>query len=184
MGRLGIVKQIARAVIRGANVLNAIADPGGGANVSARVFGAAGDDSPPMPGDTVVIVPLGQLRGNAAVGVVDTKNAGAAAAGEVRRYSRDASGAPVAVFWLKSDGSIVVSNAGGSFVMAPGGAVTINGVEIDTGGSITAPGDMSAGGEVSAPTIAADTSLTVASKELNGHVHGGVTPGAGNTLPF
>ena len=188
MGRLGIVKQIARAVIRGANVLNAIADPGGGANVTARVFSASGEDAPPLPDDTAVIIPLGQIRGNAAVGFADTKNVGVAAAGEVRRYSRNASGSPVAVLWLKTDGSIEIVNGGGSFVMAPGGNVTINGVEIDTSGNITTPGTVDAdtvdADTVDADTVEAGSSLTVNGKEVDGHLHGGVTPGGGQTAPF
>ena len=184
MGRLSIVQQTARAVLRGANVLNAIVNPGGGANRSARVGNSPGEDSVPLPGDTAIEVDLEQIRGSAAVGFVDTKNAGVAGAGEVRRYARNAAGSPVAVFWLKADGTIVVMNFAGSIVMAPSGSVVINGVTIDPNGNIDAPGDMSAGGEVSAPTVAADTSLTVASKELNGHVHGGVSAGGDNTAPF
>jgi hypothetical protein len=112
------------------------------------------------------------------LGFTDTKNAGVAERGEKRLYSRDASGAPVAAVWLKSDGSILITNSSGSFLMAASGDVIINGVTIKANGDIDAPG------LIEAPTIEAATSLKVLSKELNAHVHPGVTVGPGSTGPF
>ena len=102
-------------------------DLGGEDTVTGYHFSPAGTDAPPRPGDVAYLgEDLG--AGNAqAVGYQDPINAGVAAAGEHRVYSRDADGAPIAELWLKADGSILVrSVAGGSSAeLAADGAITL-----------------------------------------------------------
>jgi hypothetical protein len=83
-------------------------DPGGGPTVTAEQFLDAGDDSQALPGDSAALVKAPGQGRSLVVGYADTKNAPLAADGERRQYSRDAEGTPVAQFWLKADGSIVI----------------------------------------------------------------------------
>lgn len=68
-------------------------------------------------------------------------------------------------FWLKSDKTIEAVNGAGNFTMLPDGTVNINGATIAPDGTITSPTS------VGAPTVAADTSLTVNGKEQANHTH-------------
>ena len=119
-------------------------DLGGEDTVTGYHFSPAGTDAPPRPGDVAYLgEDLG--AGNAqAVGYQDPINAGVAAAGEHRVYSRDADGAPIAELWLKADGSILVrSVAGGSSAeLAADGAIDLSnalgGVAIDAAGNVVA----------------------------------------------
>lgn len=77
---------------------------------------------------------------------------------------RDASGTQR--LWLKGDGSCHMQNGAGYIRLMADGSVVINGVTIDASGKVTVP-----------------SSLRVAGKELNGHVHGGVASGGSNTGP-
>lgn len=123
-------------------------DAGDDDATTAPHFSTPGDDSLPLPGDFAALEESGGYGAEQAVGYADVKNAGVAAPGEVRRYARSSSGAIVAQVFLRGDGTITVSNASGSVEIAPGGAVTINGVVIGTDGSITAPGSVTASGDV------------------------------------
>ena len=183
MGRIARLLSFTRALLGTANVSEAKVDPGGGANVSAYHFAAPGDDSNPLPDDAACIVDIPGRGRFASVGYADPKNAGVAARGEKRIYARDSNGAIVGYFWLKNDGTIWCANLAGSFTMQPGGSVVINGVTITPSGDIQTAGKVEAD-TVEADTVEADTSLKVATKEVNGHTHGGVTPGAGTTGPF
>lgn len=66
---------------------------------------------------------------------------------------------------LKNDKSISVGNGAGWIYLLPTGEVNINGVIISTDGSVTAPAT------VTAPTVSATTSLTVAGQEMSNHGH-------------
>jgi hypothetical protein len=129
----------------GAKVTDVQVDPGGSANVSAEHFAAAGDDAPPLPGDSAITVPSSGRGKEAAVGYVDPKIDAKAQPGEKRIYARDGDGVLIGEIWLKGDGTIVITNReGGAIEMAPGGNVTINGVLIDTSGNVVAPGEITA----------------------------------------
>lgn len=164
MGRVAELKSFARTTdAEGAHVSEAQIDPGGGANVTAVHFACAGDDSHPLPGDFVATTPSAGAGAEQVVGYLDPKNAPQAAAGEKVIYSRDpADGAPIAVVWLKNDGTIVIENGNGSIEMAPGGDVTINGVTIDTNGNVTAPGEVSAMALTPATAVSLSTHLHTA----------------------
>jgi len=145
----------------------ATVDPGGGLNLSADHFSAPGDDSRPLPDDYVALVETQRTGGVAAVGYMDPKSEQKAEAGEKRIYARDASGAAVVELWLKADSSAVLSNALGLIELKADGSVSINGVTIDAAGNVEVP-----------------ASIKVASKEVNGHIHPGVTIGSGSTGMF
>lgn len=170
-------------------------DKGGGYNRTGLQYSAPGDDSQPLPDDSSALIETQQTGGVAAVGYLDPKNDQKAQVGEKRIYARQADGTSICEIWLQADGTIAISNDNGSISLTPageieaangsgnirlesGGDVDINGVTIDTSGNITTTGTVDAG------TVEATTSLKVATKELNGHIHGGVTVGAGVTSPF
>lgn len=142
-------------------------DPNGGSPVTAPHFACPGDDSFPLAGDYVALEDSSGSGAEQATGYADVRNAGKARAGEKRIYARDASGATVVEVWLKNDGSIVISNASGSFTLAPSGVVAINGVTID------AQGNISTTGEVTAKGIALST-----------HVHTSAAPSSPTSGPL
>lgn len=77
-----------------------------GANVTAKAYGASGDDAPPLENDRVLLVPI-EGTGNHAVAGVLGKSQGAKP-GERVLYSRDKDGNVRAVVHLMNDGSISV----------------------------------------------------------------------------
>lgn len=77
--------------------------------------------------------------------------------------------------WLKDDGSIESVNGAGYVKLLSSGVVDINGFLVQPTGAATSPVS------VGAPTIAAETSLTVADKEMNQHKHSDGTYVAGST---
>ena len=211
VSKLALILSFTRATLNGANVSDVKTDPGGGANVTAQHFSAPGDDSVPLVTDYALTVP-GMHEGQAsAVGYLDPKSAPVAVEGEKRIYSRDAAGETVAEVHLKNEGTIIafnenitlqldpdgsgkifneditiqlnadgsgkLFNASGFIELLASGVVDINGATIDTSGKITSPV------EVVAPTGTFSTSLTIAGKELNGHLHSGVTAGPSPTGP-
>ncbi len=117
-------------------------DDGASGASTAEHFGAPGDDAPPLPGDDVLVVEGEGAGEEHAAGYADatTKKA---ANGERRIYSRTPAGELAAEFWLKGDGSVVVTNllapAGGAIELKADGSVVLNGVEISPTGSITVP---------------------------------------------
>lgn len=77
-----------------------------GANVTAKAYGAGGDDAPPLENDRVLLVPI-EGTGNYAVAGVLGKSQGAKP-GERILYSRDKDGNVRAVVHLMNDGSVSV----------------------------------------------------------------------------
>lgn len=77
-----------------------------GANVTAKAYGASGDDAPPLENDRVLLVPV-EGTGNYIVAGVLGKSQGAKP-GERVLYSRDKDGNVRAVVHLMNDGSISV----------------------------------------------------------------------------
>lgn len=142
-------------------------DPGDSDAARAEHWAPPGDDSAPLNGDFAQLVEseFGS-GGEAAVGYGDqtTKMAGQ---GEKRIYARSQDGAVVAAIWLKSDGTIEITNSGAkSFEMAPNGDVTIR-------------GNLLVEGEVTAKSATPGTAV-----KLSTHVHpspvgptGAPTPG-------
>lgn len=84
-----------------------------------------------------------------------------------------------AVHTVSPSGSIRGENPSGFFELQDDGTVNINGATIDPAGNIETPANITAGGTISAPTIAADSSMTAAGKELVGHTHPAGSPNTG-----
>jgi len=163
-----------RVVRNGAKFDDVKADPGGGQNVTGEHFAQPGDDSVPLPTDYVLLVRVQRSGGYAAAGYIDPLNAGAAAPGERRLYSRDGDGAPVATVWLKNNGSVVLANDNGYLELTATGAIRgENGAgffELETSGDFVAnDAKLTADGDV----------VTSDDISLRSHVHGGVTVGTG-----
>lgn len=77
-----------------------------GENVTAKTYGASGEDAPPLENDRVLLVPI-EGTGNHAVAGVLGKSQGAKP-GERILYSRDKDGNVRAVVHLMNDGSVSV----------------------------------------------------------------------------
>jgi hypothetical protein len=168
MGLISIVRQFARTVVEGAYRTYVTHDPGYPDTNEAYVFGPSGEDSPPLPEDSVYLGDSPGAGRENALGYMDTRNEGVAEPGEKRMYARDPDGAIVATIWMQGDGTIFLSNGNGSIEMAPSGDVTINGVTIDTSGNISTDGDIDAGGDITATGEVTGGALPIA---LTTHTH-------------
>lgn len=160
MGRVAEVLSTKRVNDEAGHGVDVKVDPAGGNPSTVPHFADPGDDSLPLPGDFAALEDSAGSGAEQVAGYADTRNVGKAAAGEKRIYGRSSSGTPVCEIWLKGDGTIVITNDGGSFEMAPSGAVTINGVVIDPDGNVSVPG------EVTAMAESPGTSVT-----LSQHIH-------------
>jgi hypothetical protein len=118
MGRIADVLDFERTQEDDAHVSEVKCDPGGGANVTARHFGAPGEDSHPLPGDVVAIVDSVESGSEQVAGYIDPHNEPEAEPGEVRRYARDGDGAVAIVLWLKSDGTMELGSPDDFVAMA------------------------------------------------------------------
>ncbi|AUR87364.1 hypothetical protein NVP1100O_23 [Vibrio phage 1.100.O._10N.261.45.C3] len=157
-----------------------------------------GDDSRPLPQDDGWSDRTSQNGVDVYLGAFDYDNK-IADPGEKRTYARNDAGEVVNHVYLKKDGTIIIANdsysktinpdgswvetngaysksvnADGSYEetngnynksVATSGLVNINGFIINPDGSATSPVS------VGAPTVNGTSSLTVAGKEQNGHVH-------------
>ncbi len=101
-------------------------DLGGGDVATADHYGAAGEDSPPLPEDTALLVPLeGDAESMGAAAYTDDTER-KALKGEKRIYARDSDGTVVSEVHLKGDTSIEITQVGGStVVIAADGSVTV-----------------------------------------------------------
>ena len=96
--RLADVISSERVTEEGAPYLRVKLDPID--TITVPSFDAAGEDSPPLPGDKAV------CDDDHCVGFADVKNAGAALPGEKRMYARDENGTVVGVLYMKRDGTL------------------------------------------------------------------------------
>lgn len=161
MGLIARVLSFKRLVVNGVRRSDVKVDPGGGANITGNHFADAGDDSHPLPTDYAFLAKNKQSGGHSPVGYADPINNPKAAAGEKRIYGRNAGGAAVNEVWLKADGSVIISNALGAIELKADGSVHINGAIINPLGAIQ----------------------TALGRDLDTHVHSGVTVGAGVSGP-
>jgi hypothetical protein len=160
-GFLATIVEFLRSVVDGAQAPEAKVDRGGGDALTAYHFAPPGDDSQPLPGD-VAFLGRDEGAGNAQLlGYQDPRNAGVAGPGEKRIYARSSDGTPVCEVWLKTDGSVVVSNDAVSVELGADGAALIENeqgsVELGADGAIAltnAQGsvDIDASGNVTATT--------------------------------
>lgn len=166
-----VVIDTTRTTNEGVQITETRVDTGGGNVVTADHFEAAGDDSLPLPGDYAALADGTGKGAVEALGYHDGKNAGKAAPGERRIYSRKLDGTVVLELWFKGDGRLEINGLvnGGSIVLDPSdGSVTLNGTKFDKQGNVTAPGEI---------TAKAGTPVSVT---LSQHTHGS---GTGPTTP-
>lgn len=160
MGRIAEVQTSRRVADADGHGLDVQCDPGGGANVTAPVFGPSGTDAVPLPGDFAALEDSSGTGSEQATGFADVRLAGRAQAGEHRIYARRADGSLAIELWLKADGTLVIGS---------GGDVTINGVVITASGAVRAPGEVTAMAQTPASAV-----------NLSTHLHGSNT---GPTAP-
>lgn len=116
MGRTAQVLNVGRSTEEGIEIVHVQCDPGGGAIVTAELFTGPGDDSLPLPGDSVALQEGTGAGVEQAVGFVDSANHGTAEPGERRSYARDEDGVPVCEISLQKNGRILIK------VLKTGGA--------------------------------------------------------------
>ncbi len=167
MGRIAKVLAFLRVKRSDAHVTDITIETGGGVTNAAQHFGPLGDDSPPLPTDYAYVPDSIKNATRAALGYLDPLNEGEAAAGEKRIYARDSGGAVVIEVWLKGDGSVTVNNSEGQFELGADGVFTVNGVTIDSDGTLTTP------------AAVVTPSAMVNGKELADHTHNSGTPVTG-----
>lgn len=141
MGRIATVLSFKRGVRGNANISAVKVDPGASANIQIDHSGAPGDDSMPLPGDYVAVMPAPGAGRGVGVGYLDPKNEQKAVGGERRFYARNSAGDQVVEIFLRSDGSVRIENANGFLELKSDGEIVANGAKITTGGDfITAAG--------------------------------------------
>ncbi len=84
-------------------------------NISARLYGPAGDDSPPLDDDRIALMKIDGSGKWIAVGVLMKSDS--AEPGEKKLYSRDANGNVKAEIYLKKDG-VMELNGNADFAVA------------------------------------------------------------------
>lgn len=180
MGRVGRLLSFVRA---GAGVTDVTIDRGGGDARTLQHFSPPGDDSFPLPGDSVQTADQAGTGRSSAVGYGDPVNTPTAQPGDKRIYSRDrATGEAIAEVWAKNTGEVTTANDNGSVTLAPDGSIlgqnASGSFELQTSGDFVVNGvTIAADGSVTIPT-----SLTLNGKEIAGHDHPAGTP-PGNTGP-
>jgi hypothetical protein len=170
MGIIAKILSVVRVTQGSAKVSSVKSDMGGNTIISGEQFSSPGDDANPLPDDYVALIENARIGGVSAVGYLDPKNQNITQPGEKRIYSRDSSGNIVAEIKLANDGSIRGQNSNGFFELTSAGVFTAS--------SISVTGTIDAGGTISS------TSIEVNGKELDGHLHSGVTTGGSNTGPI
>jgi hypothetical protein len=187
MGLMARVLEMLRLDRGGDKISELQYDLGSNTTATGQHFSSPGDDANPMPQDYVMTVSFPELGNFIPVGYIDPKNADMSKPGEKRIYSRDSSGTLVADIILKNDGGIEIKSSGSSFFMESTGSMrgqNSNGffeltpAGVFTASSISVTGTIDAGG-----TISSD-SIQVNGKELDNHLHSGVSTGGGNTGPI
>lgn len=171
----------------GANQSDVKLDTGGGDVLTATHAQGSGDDAFPLPGDYPISVQIDRSGGLVVVGFVEPDAAQLAEAGERRLYARDAGRAEVVQVWLKADGTLLCSNASGSYALRPDGSQRLeNGagyIELQAGGTVEVnTATIDPGGNIIATSVTAP-SIVVDGKELKDHKHSGVTSGGAQTGP-
>ena len=132
---IGKLLSFVRVVRNSANLSDVKIDIGGGEIHTPEYSQPSGTDSVPLPGDFPIAVAVSTRSGGLVVtGMVETDALQKAQPGDHRTYARDAaSRAETVEFWLKADGTAVLSNANGTFTLSPDGTQSMQ----TAGGSFT-----------------------------------------------
>ena len=172
--RIAKLLSFVRTLSNDAKVTDVEIDIGGGDNRTAQHFSAPGDDSFPLTTDYPLSADVSGSGKKAVHGYIDPINDPVALEGDKRVYGRDpATGAPVNQVWLKSDGSVLVSNDNGSVLLRP-----------DGGSILTTPGstfDANADGSIKGNNGAGSFELKVAGDFLVNNVN--IDPAGNITTP-
>lgn len=138
MGLIARVLSFTRVTREGFKMSDVKLDPDGGSNIIGEHFASPGDDSVPLDTDYAAVMGVRRSGGGVVVGYADPINDPEAGPGEVRKYGRDpATGLAVNQVWLKSDSSVLISNALGAIELKADGSVNINGAIISAAGEVT-----------------------------------------------
>ena len=138
LGFIARVLSFTRTERNGAKLSDVKLDPGGGPNITGEHFADAGDDSYPLPTDYAATISIPRDGGQVPVGYADPINTPKATEGDKRIYGRDpVTGLAVNEVWLKSDSSVIISNALGAIELKADGSVDINGAVISPTGEVT-----------------------------------------------
>lgn len=136
----------------GTHVIDIQVDAGAGDVGPVELYQAPGEDSLPMQGDSALLQEAPGTGLKAAVGFNDPKNAGTAAEGERRGYSRKADGTVAAEYHLKANGDVVIRSfvPTGKIIIESEGPVIVKSPDIRVGDEtasrpVACVGDMVAG---------------------------------------
>lgn len=117
MGRLNALISFVRRFVEGVRTSDVQVDAGGRATVTADHASTPGDDSFPLPGDTVITIPRPGSGRQVAIAYMDTAHEPRAEAGEKRIYARKSDGTLACAIWLLNTGDTVFETANGSLIM-------------------------------------------------------------------
>lgn len=102
-------------------------DLGGGDPVTMEVYGPAGDDSPPLPGDSVAALNTDEHAEQLSAVAYADELPKVAEPGEKRIYARGPDGELTAELHIRGDGSVTLeSTSGATITMAADGSVAID----------------------------------------------------------
>jgi hypothetical protein len=132
MSRVAIVLSVERVSDEGGHGVDVKCDPNGGDFITAHHYADPGEDSLPLPGDSIGLSASSDSEEHG-VSYADTRNAGITVPGEKRIYARDNAGNVVGSLYLRGDGTAELACA--SLVIK--GDVRIEG-KLDTTGEVTA----------------------------------------------
>jgi len=99
-------------------------DLGGGNTTRAQWVTPGGDDCPPQAGDSVALIPNAGKGTYQAIASTDATTKEASEGGK-RLYARDENGLVVGSQWIKTDGTIVSSNANAQVEISPAGIMSV-----------------------------------------------------------
>lgn len=172
---MGLVAKVLSFILtnrNNANISDVIVKSGGNLNLTAEQY--IPFDKQPLKTDYACIVTDSGTGRYIVVGYQDPINPNEANLGEEGLKGRNKNAQILCRVFARNNGSVVINNDNGSFILNPDGIVNINGVTIDTQGNIVSPSS------VSSPNISATQSMTISGKELSNHTHPAGTP-PGNT---
>jgi hypothetical protein len=142
----------------GTHIIDVVVDAGAGDTEAVELYQAPGEDSLPLQGDSALLQEAPGTGLKACVGFNDPKNAGTAAPGERRGYSRKADGSVAAEYHLKANGDVVIRSfvPTGKIIIESEGPVIVKSPDIRVGDA-TASRPIACVGDIVAGSILASS---------------------------